>query len=77
MKKFNFNQRFPEYGKVSILTLEQVYAFIKHTHMYINVELKNNHIPYQGLEEKVIQLTQAMGNARACTLFVLQSSIDE
>lgn len=61
LKKFNFNQRFPEYGKVSILTLEQVYAFIKHTHMYINVELKNNHIPYQGLEEKVIQLTQAMG----------------
>lgn len=60
LKRFNFNRRFPEYGKISIPTLEEVYAFVKKTDLLVNVELKNNHIYYEGLEEKVIALTKKM-----------------
>ena len=61
LKKFDFNRRFPEYGKVSIPTLEEVYAFVKETDLLVNVELKNNQIYYKGLEEKVVALTKKMG----------------
>jgi len=44
LKKFNFNKTFPEYGFVTIPTLEEVYDLLKDTGLTVNVELKQ--IPY-------------------------------
>lgn len=59
--KLNVNKDFPEYGKVSIPTLEEVYLLLKDTQLTINVELKNSIIFYENLEEKVMELTSKMG----------------
>lgn len=61
IKKFNLNKNFPDYGKVAIPTLEEVYDFVKETDMVINLELKNGTIFYEGLEEKVLRLAQEKG----------------
>ncbi len=59
--KLNVNKRFPEYGEVRIPTLEEVYRLIKNTDLMINVELKNSIIFYEGLEERVLELTRKYG----------------
>lgn len=61
LRELNVNKKFPEYGKVTIPTLEEVYLLIKDTDLVINVELKNSVVFYQGLEERVLQLTREMG----------------
>jgi len=61
LKKLNVNKKFPEYGKVSIPTLEEVYLLIKDTELVINVELKNGIVFYENIEEKVMELTRKMG----------------
>lgn len=60
LKKLNVNKEFPEYGIVRIPTLEEVYRLMKPTDLMINVELKNGIIFYDGLEEKVMDLTLKM-----------------
>ncbi len=60
LKELNVNKQFPEYGHVSIPTLEEVYHLIKDTKLLINVELKNGVIFYPDLEEKVLELTNRM-----------------
>lgn len=59
--KLNVNKKFPEYGKVTIPTLEEVYRLIQDTDLMINVELKNGVIFYQNLEERVLELTDWYG----------------
>ncbi len=59
--KLNVNKKFPEYGKVNIPTLEEVYQLIKDTDLLINVELKNGIIFYENLEERVLELTKWYG----------------
>lgn len=59
--EFNFAKKYPEYDKVQIPTLEQVYQLVKDTQLLINVELKNSKILYQQLEEKVVELTEKYG----------------
>lgn len=61
IRKFNFNKKFPEYGKVQIPTLEEVYELVKKTDLLINVEIKSNIIFYENIEEKVMELTNRMG----------------
>lgn len=58
LKCFNFNLKFPAYGRVEIPTLEEVYELVKDMKLIINLELKNHSYFYEGLEEKVLELTQ-------------------
>lgn len=61
LKRFNVNNRFPEYGKVIIPTLAEVYDLVKDMDVVINLELKNSEIFYEGLEEKVLRLAEEKG----------------
>ncbi|MCR5155002.1 MAG: glycerophosphodiester phosphodiesterase [Lachnospiraceae bacterium] len=63
LRKLNFNKTFPEQGRATIPTLEEVYALIKPTNLTINVELKTGIVFYKDLERKVIELTEKMGMA--------------
>ena len=60
LKKFNFNKTFPEYGFVTIPTLEEVYDLLKDTGLTVNVELKTNTIFYRDIEEKALKITEKM-----------------
>ncbi|MDF2486082.1 MAG: glycerophosphoryl diester phosphodiesterase [Herbinix sp.] len=61
IRKLNVNKSFPEYGKVTIPTLEEVYLLMKDTELVINVELKNGIVFYENLEERVMELTKKLG----------------
>ena len=61
IKKLNVNKTFPQYGRVQIPTLEEVYQIVKDTNLQINVELKNGIVFYDKLEERVLELTKKMG----------------
>ena len=61
LSELNVCNRFPEYGKVSIPTLEEVYSLIKGTELIINAELKNSKIFYENLEEDIMLLAKKMG----------------
>jgi glycerophosphoryl diester phosphodiesterase len=45
-------------GFCAIPTLEQVLQWLSNNNLIINIELKNNKIPYRGLEEEVITLVR-------------------
>lgn len=61
LKKFNFNKIHPEYEREQIPTLEEVYRLIKPTDLVINVEMKTSNIFYEGMEDKVLELTERYG----------------
>ena len=61
LKKFNFNKIHPEYDREQIPTLEEVYRLIKPTDLVINVEMKTSNIFYEGMEDKVLELTERYG----------------
>lgn len=61
LKSYNYKNNHPDYPFVSIPTLEEVYQLFKGTGIFINVELKTGIIFYDGIEEKVLSLTQNMG----------------
>jgi glycerophosphoryl diester phosphodiesterase len=59
LKKLDAGVRFSTYFKgEKIPTLEDVLKWICTTNMELNIELKNNLEPYDGLEEAVIQLVK-------------------
>lgn len=58
LRQFNFNRKFPIYGRVTIPTLEEVYDLIKDTDLLVNLELKNSIESYEDLEEKVLELAE-------------------
>ncbi|MBT2693391.1 glycerophosphodiester phosphodiesterase [Bacillus sp. ISL-55] len=47
--------------KVPIPTLDEVLEWLSATKMVCNIELKNSIIPYEGMEEKVINMVRAYG----------------
>lgn len=61
LKHFCFNKRYPQYVKSSIPTLAEVYDLLKNTNLTINVELKTGRFFYEGIEEKVLDLTMKKG----------------
>lgn len=61
LKELNVNQTHPEYERVSIPTLREVYELLKPTGLKINVELKTGVVFYDGIIEKVLKLTKEMG----------------
>ena len=58
LRDFNFNVQFPELGKQTIPTLEEVFELIKPTSLTIDIELKTSVIYYDHLEEKVMNLVK-------------------
>lgn len=61
LKSFDFSYQFPELGKVDIPTMKEVFELLKPTNMIINIELKTGVFDYEGIEEKIIQLTKEEG----------------
>lgn len=61
LSRYNYNRTCPEYEKVHIPTLEEVYALIKPTDLTINVELKTGEVFYSELEDRVLNLSARMG----------------
>ncbi|MBP0724392.1 glycerophosphodiester phosphodiesterase [Bacillus sp. RG28] len=57
LKQFDFSNNFKEkVGFCEIPTLKEVFDWAQNNDFYINIELKNDKIPYHGLEERVINL---------------------
>lgn len=63
LARLNFNKKFPEYGRVQIPTLKEVYQWIKGTDLTVNVEIKTGEIFYDNIEERVLELSERMGVA--------------
>ena len=61
LREFNFNRTHPEYARVQIPTLAEVYECLKPTGMTIIVEMKTGVYAYPGLEEAAVALTEEMG----------------
>ena len=61
LKKLRFNRLFPEYRDASIPTLGEVYELLRPTGLVVNVELKTEIVPYEGIEERVLDLASEMG----------------
>jgi glycerophosphoryl diester phosphodiesterase len=61
LKALNFNRTHPEFEKASIPTLEEVYECLRATGLTINVEFKTGIFWYQGIEDKVLDLTAKLG----------------
>lgn len=61
LKVFNYNKMHPQYEFAEIPTLEEVYTLLKNTGLYINVELKTGVLFYDGIEDKIIKLSNKMG----------------
>ncbi|MBE2912204.1 glycerophosphodiester phosphodiesterase [Anoxybacillus flavithermus] len=58
LRKLNANYKFKKYDFCPIPSLQEVLEWAKNTSLLINIELKNNLIPYERLEEKVIELVE-------------------
>ncbi|MFR5411820.1 MAG: glycerophosphodiester phosphodiesterase [Enterocloster bolteae] len=61
LKGYLFNRTHPEYADARIPTLQEVYELLKETSLCVNVELKTGIYMYDGLEERVLELTRRMG----------------
>jgi len=59
IRKFNANKSGVK--KESIPSLSEVLEWIRPTKLQCNIELKNGLIPYEGMEEKVIELVRKLG----------------
>lgn len=60
LKRFQFNKNYPEYKDSRIPTLKEVYELLRDTSLCVNVELKTGIYFYDGLEERVLELTKRM-----------------
>ncbi|KHF31079.1 Glycerophosphoryl diester phosphodiesterase [Anoxybacillus sp. BCO1] len=58
LRKLNANYKFKQYGFCPIPSLQEVLEWAQHTSLLINIELKNNLVPYERLEEKQIELVE-------------------
>lgn len=61
LRQFNAARKYPAYGKVEIPTLEEFYQWVADTDLIVNLELKNSVVPYEGLENSVLELAKAYG----------------
>ncbi len=61
LRSYSFYNKMIDFVGVKIPTLEEVYEAIKGTEMLVNVELKTNIFRYEGIEEKVLEITKKMG----------------
>ncbi len=60
LKELDFSNHKSGYHSTRLPLLEEVYAWLKHTDMVVNVEIKSGEIIYGGIEEKLTALAKAM-----------------
>lgn len=72
LKQYDFSYNFSKYRGEKIPTLKEVLNLVLNQGLTVNIELKNSHIRYEGMEEKVINLIEQM-NLQA---FVIYSSFN-
>lgn len=60
LRQFNYNRVMPEHPPAELPTLQDVFALLKETGLAINVELKTDDTPYDGIEETCIALAAEM-----------------
>ena len=58
LRKLNANYKFKQYGFCPIPSLQEVLEWAQNASLLINIELKNNLVPYERLEEKTIELVE-------------------
>jgi glycerophosphoryl diester phosphodiesterase len=64
LRAYDFGSWFNEdYAGESIPTLEEVLKIFQHTTHHVNIELKSDVFPYEGMGEKVLYLVEKMGMA--------------
>ncbi len=56
IRSLDASYKYPDYGVCKVPSLEEVFSWSQSNRLLINVEIKNSIIPYEGLEEKVIEL---------------------
>lgn len=61
LRQFDFSKNHPQFACARIPTLEEVYDLLKPTSLTVNVELKTGIWFYDGLVERVLELTRRMG----------------
>ncbi len=61
LKRLNVNRPHPEYAKVQIPTLREVYEAVKESGITVNVELKTGIFFYPGICGKVLELAEELG----------------
>jgi glycerophosphoryl diester phosphodiesterase len=61
LRQFDFNNGNLAYEGCVIPTMEEVFDLLDPTGLTINIELKTGEIFYQGLEEKIVELTKKKG----------------
>lgn len=60
LRQFNFNKTHPEIEHVDIPTMKEVFELLGPTGLTINIELKTGLFDYDGIEQKIIDLTHEM-----------------
>ncbi len=61
LKQYIYNKPHPSYEKAALPTLREVFELLHPTGLSVNVELKNNIYPYEGIEQKCVDLAAEMG----------------
>ncbi|CAI9388915.1 MULTISPECIES: glycerophosphodiester phosphodiesterase [Bacillaceae] len=61
LRSLNAGHRFKNIGKEAIPTLIELFDWMQDNTITCNIEMKNNKIPYKGMEEKTIELIRKYG----------------
>ena len=61
LKELDFSYNKKGYSGVRIPTLCELMEFVRKTNMILNIEIKSGIVIYEGIEEKVAKLVEAMG----------------
>lgn len=61
LKELDFSYDHPECGHVQIPTMREVFELIRPTGLTVNIELKTGVLDYEGIEEKILALSEEMG----------------
>lgn len=67
LKRFDASYTFPDYRGEPVPLLSEVLDFLVQGSMELNIELKNNLVPYEGMEQKAIRLVRDYGMVRRVT----------
>jgi len=61
LRELDFSKGFPSHSPARIPTLREVYDLVKPTNLFINVEIKSGIVLYEGIEQKLLKLSEEMG----------------
>lgn len=61
LRRFSFDNRMEQHGRVGIPTLREVLSLVKPWDMKLNIELKTGIYWYPGIEEKTVRLVKEAG----------------